>query len=327
MATKTKPNSELDEYFPREGAANDAPVYDMEAELAKFSAELNAALDELLPNNVNLGKRKAMMVGAWGTSELSVLFEKNTAEHYIGLLNAFIAKVEKRAQEAAKPASKTEPAKTETAPLAESASDPQGQVDKPVNLDKLAEAPFSATVKIYHKVYGVEVLLTVRSNAVQDGIKRLETTLDWALGENGKYSANRSNAPEQPSMANRRVTGQEPAAAPKQTEASAPVRSFDPDADNKPKTEILHQKVIEIEKVAAQDGKIQINLYVPGKPKFPEFYLKSDADKEEVWKHINVDAMELAKRYAFKATVDYVLSNKLNSKGNPYKNLRAIRPE
>ncbi len=202
------------------------------------------------------------------------------------------------------------------------------------NLDNLAEAPFSATVKIWHKQYNVEVLLTVRSTTVNDGMKRLETTLDHALGEGGKYAANRPANPA-PSTAERRVSAdnapaQVPSAPPAQAAVQSPVRSYDPDAA-KPDTGPLTVKIFQIEKVFADDGRVQINLYKPlpngGEAKWPEFYLKSDADLEEVYKFMDVEKMQPKQRYAFNATVEYVLSTKLNSKGNPYKNLRRIVPD
>lgn len=357
MTTKTKPASELDEFFEGDGPtsphddSSDA-TYDYGKELAAFNAEIKQALDELLPN-ASSQKRKAVLKAACSTDQLPVLFEKEEASFWIGKLNSFIANVEKKAAETGKATSKKikdmqdagneqsliddrdryirdlKQDKKADAPLTKSASpasEPQDKPDEMTAVDNtpLPEAKFVAWFDAFDEM-GLKVSFTVRATRVSEGLKELASLKQYVFA-NG-YSASRAQV-DPPSTANRRIGAEQTANAPKQSGASAPVRSFDPDADNKPKSgEVLHEKVIEIEKVMAQDGKLQINLYAPDKPKYPVFYFKSDADKEEVWKHIDVDAMQLATRYTFKATVDYVLSTKLNSRGNPYKNLRAIHPE
>jgi len=338
MTSQNQANTELDTYFPR----NDTGKVDIDAAYADFEMQISATLDELAPG-ANAGKRKAILQAACGTAELRPLFDKNPADFWAKKIAAFIVKIDKNPKTAQPTKEAEEEVGDETDYVSPEEStvktEPQPTPAQQVNanLDNLAEAPFSATVKVWHKQYNVEVLLTVRSSMVSDGVKRLETVLDTLLGDGGRYASSRTPN-EAPSTADRRVgpTNAPPtvppgSALPQNTPAPAPspVKSFDPDVQQT--GGIQHAEINQIEKVTAKDGKVEIDLYPvleDGKQaQYAMFYLKSDADKELVYALVNVDAMQLATRYDFPATVDYELSKKLNSKGNPYRNIRAIHPK
>lgn len=330
--------SELDQYFPSEDhvRADDTVDWNHEPDpdqvdeddldIESYTALLRVALDELMPG-ASAQKRKGIIKGAFTTDVMDVIFDKYSIEEARAKLKSFVENVEKKA--GATVATKPEPAKAVAISNPPTITDPQ-PIAPVADLTNLAEAPFSATVKIWHKVYGVEVLLTVRSSTVSDGIRRLDTMMDKLLGEKGAYQAQRQQV-DAPSTANRRISADN--APPQQSgpkPASAPVRSFDPDEGNKA-GQVLHFESTHIEKVLTPKGKVEIRFYAPQpsgrEPKYAELYVNLDSQLEEVYKHVDVEAMTLATRYDYPATIDYTLSKNKTQKGNPYKDLVAVHPK
>jgi hypothetical protein len=173
----------------------------------------------------------------------------------------------------------------------------------------LPEAPFSANFRLFHKT-GVDVQFTVRADTVNEGVKRVDATIEHLL--NSGYSAERPHAPATaaaPTTANMQVLPPPTVAV-----STAPIATAGGTV-----------RAVEVKKIQ-DEGKTKIQFFDSVGADSPAITIRTESDFQKLKATgLAVDQLVVGSRYAWPVDIDWT-PGKNNPKTNkPFRDVTAIR--
>lgn len=176
--------------------------------------------------------------------------------------------------------------------------------------------------------FGIQHQITMREGMTAEGLGHLlseRSRLITGLIERGGYSARGAITPPPQTAPS---VDSATAAAIETGKAILPPPAATP-APQQAQAGLLEFRIAKIEITPKPDNKSEVKFFMEGH-KFPDIYATQTIDNlVKMFSPVGAwtdDHFKVAGNYAVKFTVCYVLSERLNSKGNPYKNITQLKP-